>query len=169
MKLQHLAMVIMAILLVLPLVAVMARAASVKHKGVIANSIIKLHTDGILNLACETAAISTRYLLVQKGTAADGIIVNIATTRPWGVCMDEPAVGEKAAVFALGAAGGTVKMVANAAISVGAPVYTAAAGKVSPTFGATLYMVGRAVTAAAADGDEIEVIPCFPLLNSASL
>ncbi len=169
MKLQLLAMILVAIALVLPLVAVMARTWGVKRKGLATNSIVKLHETGILNLACEVAAITTRFLLVQKGTAADGFIVNIATTRPWGPVMDEPAVGDKAAVFGLGAAIGTTKMVANAAIAAGVPVYTAAGGKVNGTFGATLYMVGRSFTAAAADGDEIEVIPCFPLLNSAAL
>ena len=125
--------------------------------------------NGILHLECETAAISTRYLLVQKGSTDTKMIVNVATTRPWGPVLDEPAVGDIAAVEVLGAVAGTVKVVANAAISVGSLVYTAAAGKVSPTFGATLYMVGRAITAAAADGDVIEIVPSFPLLNSASL
>ena len=125
--------------------------------------------QGILHLTCETAAITTRYLLVQKGSTDTNFIANVATTRPWGPVLDEAAVGDIVAVALLGSAPGTLKMVANAAITVGSPVYTAAAGKVSPTFGATLYMVGRAVTAAAADGDVIEVTPCFPLLNSASL
>lgn len=127
------------------------------------------HSTGALPLECQTAAITTRYLLVQKGTADNQFIVNVATTRPWGVVVDEPAVGDMATVLLCGCASGTLKMVANAAITVGSPVYTAAAGKVSPTFGATLYMVGRAVTPAAADGDIIEVAHCFPLLNSAAL
>ena len=67
-----------------------------------------------------------------------------------------PGVG--CAVAILGAVPGTVKMVANAAITAGAMVYTAAAGKVSPTYGATLFLVGRALTPAAADGDIIEVL-----------
>lgn len=168
MKMQLLAGVILAILLVLPVLAVMAREQSLKFKGVATNAVTNLSTDGILRLAAEVT-ISTRYLLVQKGAADNGFIVNVATTRPWGPVLDEPTSGDKAAVFGLGAAAGTTKMVANAAITAGALVYTAAAGKVSPTFGATLYMVGRAVTAAAADGDVIEVLPNFPLLNSASL
>ena len=132
-------------------------------------STVGTHSTGALALECQTAAIATRYLLVQKGTADNQFIVNIATTRPWGVVADEPAVGDLAAVLLCGCMPGTMKMVANAAIPVGSPVYTAAGGKVSPTFGATLYMVGRALTAAAADGDLIEVAHCFPLLNSAVL
>ena len=130
---------------------------------------VGLHKDGMVPLKCITAAITQRYLLVQKGTNDDEMIVNVATTRPWGVITDEAAIDDYANVAILGAIRGTVRMVANAAITVGTPVYTAAAGKVSPTFGATLYMVGRALTAAAADGDYIEVVPCFPLLNSATL
>ena len=79
---------------------------------------------------------------------------------------DLPGIDEAAAVAILGAVPGTVKMVANAAITAGAMVYTAAAGKVSPTYGGTLFLVGRALTAAAADGDLIEVAPCFPMVNS---
>lgn len=132
------------------------------------NANVGTHATGVISLECQTAAL-TRYQLVQKGTADNQIIACIATTRPWGIVVDEPAVGDLAAVELLGCAPGTMKMVANAAVTVGSCVYTAAAGKVSPTFGATLYMVGRAVTPAAADGDIIEVAHCFPLLNSASL
>jgi hypothetical protein len=132
-------------------------------------STVGTHSTGAIPLECQTAAITTRYLLVQKGTSDTQFIVNVATTRPWGVIADEPAVGDTGTVLLLGCTPGTMKMVANAAITVGSPVYTAAAGKVSPTFGSTLYMVGRALTPAAADGDLIEVAHCFPLLNSASL
>lgn len=132
-------------------------------------STVGTHSTGALPLECQTAAITLRYALVQKGTADNQFIVNTATTRPWGVVADEPAVGDLATVLLCGCMPGTMKMVANAAIPAGSPVYTAAAGKVSPTFGATLYMVGRAITAAAADGDLIEVAHCFPLLNTASL
>lgn len=128
---------------------------------------IAIHANGIIDRECQTAAIATRYLLVQTGTdPATQFIANIATTRPLGVVMDEPAVGESAAIQLLGQMPGTMKMVANAAITAGAPVYTAAAGKVSPTYGATLFLVGRALTAAAADGDLIEVAHCFPMINA---
>lgn len=51
---------------------------------------------------------------------------------------------------------GTRKMVANAAIAVGAQVYTAAAGKVGAS-ASTAYREGIALTASAADGELIEV------------
>lgn len=124
------------------------------------------HANGIMpNLAAEVT-MTTRFLLVQKGTAANGIIVNVAATRPWGVCLDEPTSGNKCAVALLGCCPGTLRVVANAAITVGQLCYTAAAGKVSPTYGATLFLVGRALTAADADGDVIEIAHMFPLVNA---
>lgn len=128
-------------------------------------STVGTHANGIVPLVAEVA-ITTRYLLVQKGATDTGFIVGVAANRPWGVCLDEPASGNKAAVALLGCSEGTLKMVANAAVTVGQMVYTAAAGKVSPTYGATLFLCGRALTAAAADGDIIEVAHCFPMVNA---
>jgi hypothetical protein len=127
-------------------------------------STVGIHENGILTLAAE-AAFSSRYLLAQKGTAADGIIVNVANTRPWGVVLDEPASGDKCAVALLGASPGTLKVRASKSIAVGAKVYTTAAGKVTDTNTAGSFMCGRAITAAAADGDLIELAHCFPLLD----
>lgn len=52
---------------------------------------------------------------------------------------------------------GSRKMVANAALAVGAKCYTAAAGKVGAT-GTGAFLEGIALTASAADGDVIEVL-----------
>ena len=131
-------------------------------------STVGTHENGKVTYYAQTSAITQRYALVKKGTADNQITLGDATTRPLGVLLDEPGIDEAAAVAILGAVPGTVKMVANAAITAGAMVYTAAAGKVTPTYGATLFLVGRALTAAAADGDLIEVAPCFPLINAAA-
>lgn len=53
---------------------------------------------------------------------------------------------------------GTKLMVASAAITAGAAVFTAASGKVGNS-AATAFLIGTALTAAAADGDIIEVLP----------
>ena len=109
------------------------------------------------------AAVTARHLLWQQGSTDNGIAVNIATTPPLGtVDNTETSTGVGITVNLLGK-GGTKKMVANAAISAGVRVFTAAAGKVSPTHGSTLYQVGIALTAAAADGDIIEVLDCAPI------
>jgi hypothetical protein len=123
------------------------------------------HANGQLTLAAE-AAFTTRYLLAQKGTAADGIIVNVAATRPWGVVLDEPASGDKTTVALLGSTPGTLKVRASKSIAVGVKVYTTAAGKVTDTNSAGAFMIGRAITAAAADGDLIELAHSFPLLDA---
>jgi hypothetical protein len=110
------------------------------------------------------AAVSARHLLWQQGAAAGTVDVNIATTCPLGtVDNTETDTGIGQTVFLLGK-GGTKKMVANEAIAAGEQVFTAAAGKVQDTpTGATVYLVGTALTAAAADGDIIEVQDCVPV------
>lgn len=128
-------------------------------------STVGTHANGIVPFTAEVA-ITTRFLLVQKGTAADGVVLNVLATRPLGVCLDEPANGSKAAVALLGCTPGTLKLRASGVIAAGAPVYSAAAGKISGTYGATAYLVGRAITAALADGDLVEVAHCFPVINA---
>lgn len=127
-------------------------------------STVGIHTTGVVPLAAEET-ITTRYLLVKKGTAANGFVTGTASVMPWGICQDEPTSGNKAAIAMLGAITGTTRMRANGVIAAGAEVYTAAGGKVSTlsATAATYYKVGRAVTAAAADGDLIEVVPCYPV------
>ena len=130
-------------------------------------SSVGTHDTGVVPFICETAAITTRYLLVQTGTApATQFIVNTALTRPLGVVADEPAVGESASIQLLGVKPGTMKMIASGVITAGAPVFTDAAGKVTATLVAGAFQVGRALTAAGADGDIIEVIHQIPIGTS---
>jgi hypothetical protein len=163
MKTQHMIGLLVALLVVLPLVAVMARAWGKSLKEVATNSVVKLYDGGIIPLAAEVT-ITTRHLLVQKGSADGGFIVNVANTRPWGVCLDEPDSGDKASVQMLGC--GLAKMVAGEAVEVGDKLWTGAAGKVLDTHSLGAFLVGRAVTAAAADGDIVLVQTCFPVLDA---
>lgn len=96
----------------------------------------------------------TIYRLVSL--AADGEYDHTgAAGRPDGVCAETVAAG---GTFPLATkAGSVVKLEASAAIAVGAEVVAAAAGKCA-TQGGTDPRVGKARTAAAADGDIIEVI-----------
>jgi predicted RecA/RadA family phage recombinase len=66
------------------------------------------------------------------------------------------AAGDRVAVK-LRTAAGTHKMIAAAAIAVGATVFTAASGKVSVS-ASTAFQVGSAVEAAGANNDVIEVL-----------
>lgn len=129
-------------------------------------STTKTHANGQLPRVVEAAAITTRHLLVQKGTADDGIIVNVANTRPLGVITDEGAVGATVNVALLGVTPGTILLRAAKAIAVGAKLYTAAGGKVTDAHSTGAFFVGRAVSAAAADGDLIEVQHVFPMLDA---
>lgn len=54
---------------------------------------------------------------------------------------------------------GTLKLTASKSIAVNALVYGAAAGKITDSSSSSGNPIGRAKTAAAADGDIIEVIP----------
>lgn len=79
-----------------------------------------------------------------------------ATTAGLGVAQAYTASGAPCAIRTYGE--GTCKMTANGAITAGDDVFPAADGKVSAT-AVTAGPVGKALEAATADGDIIEVIP----------
>lgn len=111
------------------------------------------------------AALSTRYLLVKRGSDALHFATCGASDMPLGVCMDEPSAAEVEATLALlGAVEGTIPVVGSEAISVDEDLYTAANGKVqnTPAAAGTYYRVGRAFTACSGDGDTFRMVPCFP-------
>lgn len=107
------------------------------------------------------ATIATRYLLVKKGSGDNEFTTNGATDRPIGVCEDEPAAGDPASIHGFGLGGGSMTVVASKAIAVGDECFTAAGGKVSDA--AAGYSVGFALTAAAADGERLQIAPNLKL------
>jgi len=111
------------------------------------------------------AAHTVKHLLVKLGSTAAHIAINGVADDPIGVCPDTPAAGDSAPVLLLGSANETRTMVVSGAVTAGARVFAAANGKVSAlasTVDGTYFCVGKAVTAAAADLDEIQVDPCIP-------
>lgn len=169
MKIEYIAMLIIAALLVLPLFAVMARAASVKSKEVFANAATdKTLEDGRATVVAE-AAFGTRYLLAAKGTASRSAILCTAALEPLGPMCDEPEIGDSGAVALLGAAKGTLRVIASKAIAENTRVYATAGGKVTDAVVAGAFLVGKTQpgSIAAADGDQIVIIPCFPVENPA--
>ena len=125
--------------------------------------------DGVITRLPD-AEISTRHLLYKVGSDADHIAVAGAADVPFGTVADECTAAELATgnhylnVSLLGH-GGTKRMVGSEAITAGEQVFTAASGKVQdlPGSAGTYYLVGTAITAAAADGDVLEVQSCVPV------
>lgn len=99
---------------------------------------------------------------LSRGTRvvlSSGLLVAASDTQlDIGVINKDVVANQEDGAVHLINAEGTQVMIAAAAIAVGATVYTAAAGKVSSTQGSGV-LRGVAMTAAAADGDEIEVLP----------
>lgn len=121
------------------------------------------------------ASFSLRYLLCKPGSDASHIAICTAADIPLGVVPDMTPTTDQAnsdlsyplPVNFLGLNEDSERMIASGAIALGALVVPDAAGKVKtlPVVTGTYYIVGRAATAAAADLDQIEVIPCFPIIN----
>lgn len=119
--------------------------------------------DGNITKAVD-AAITERFLLAKIGSASDRVAVAGAADTPIGVITDEAAaLGDLVNVALLGARPSTVRMVASAAIAQGALLEPAANGRVQTLTGSigTHHVVGRALDAAGAAGDVIEVDPCY--------
>lgn len=118
-----------------------------------------IHLAGRFNaVASSTVTIHKLVKLSAAGVVAanDGV--------PIGVALATETDGYEVGVQALGGAGGTVIVTASAAVLVNA-ILIADSEKVKtlPTAGGTYYIVGTAITAAAADGDELEMAPCSPV------
>jgi hypothetical protein len=119
--------------------------------------------DGNITKAVD-AAVGERFVLAKIGSASDRVAICGTGDAPVGVITDEATTaGDLVNVALLGARPGTVRMVASAAIAQGALLEPAANGRVQ-TLGAgagTHHVVGRALDAAAAAGEVIEVDPFY--------
>lgn len=112
------------------------------------------------------AAVATRYLMAKEGTDDDHVAACAAADIPIGVMTDEAKAAEdNIAIELLGISKRTLLMVASEAIDAGEYVYTAAGGKIQnePAIAGTYYLVGKALSDAAADGDQVEVAHCHPI------
>ena len=108
----------------------------------------------------------TRYLLLKFGSDSRHVTTCGANDVPLGNSEDAPDAAEyPTEVAILGLSDSSRVMIASEAITVGSPVFTAASGKVQdlPGTSGTYYQVGFALTASAADGDQIEIATCVPI------
>lgn len=119
------------------------------------------------------ASFTSRYLLAKAGSDASHIAICTASDVPLGVVPDMTPTPDQAnsdlsyplPLNLLGLNEDTERMIAAAAIAVDAFVVPAAAGQVKtlPTSGGgTTYIVGRALSAAVAQNDQVNILPCFP-------
>jgi hypothetical protein len=125
--------------------------------------------EGTFENGCMTrltdAAITRRHLVVAVGTDINHVALAGVSSIPLGVVDDEAEAAEDPVnVQLLGNKPGTVLMVASAAITAGAQVVTAADGKIRtlPVATGTYHIIGRALEAAGADNDVINVQHCYP-------
>ena len=96
---------------------------------------------------------ASQYLFVALASDGAADVTSNATAAILGVLQNDPAAGEAASV----ATGGVVKLVAAAAITAGAEIGVQTGGKCrNASTGVRKH--GVALTAAAADGDVIEVL-----------
>lgn len=123
------------------------------------------HGDGCVTRRSD-AAQPLRNALVKIGSDADHVAVTTAgTENPLGVCNDEATAAEQYVnICLLGQKPGTVIMSAHAAIAAGDMLVAAADGRVQtlPATSGTYYVVGRALNAAAAQDDDVEVAHTLP-------
>ncbi|MEI6655347.1 MAG: hypothetical protein WCP45_11305 [Verrucomicrobiota bacterium] len=152
---------ILAFAIALILAPMLGVARAFFPDGVDAINIAGSHAGGLVTRITEVA-FDTPYLLCRKGTAARQILLGTATARPIGSVADAALVTTDIGVRCLGGPE-TQLLIADGVISVDAPVYTAASGKVSATAASGSYQVGTALTATTADGQEIEVLTCIPM------
>ena len=116
------------------------------------------------------SALPLAYTVVKWGTdPATQVDICGATDRPCGITDsnsgDNADAGDRVSVKLLNCGHNRIA-IASEALTAGADVFTAANGKLGATGGAGKYLVGQALTAAGADGDEFEVSLQTPVLQS---
>ncbi len=105
----------------------------------------------------ENTSQGTPYTVVKQGTKSNQVDVNEAdTTECIGVLLNNPKKGEAARVK-LACSGGTAKVIASGAVSIGDDVSADTGGKVKASTTKGDWIVGKAITEALADGDIIEI------------
>jgi hypothetical protein len=124
--------------------------------------------DGVHEGAVPTvleAAVTVENLLLQRGTASNGSIINVQANRPWGIAKEEGVIGDTISMEPLGLGGPTTLLVASGVIPSGSRLATDNGGKVRvlPVAAGTYWVVGYALTAATGDNDVVECVTMVPM------
>lgn len=118
--------------------------------------------DGAFTRSCEVAI--SAHLLVTFGTApATQVKLCTAATRPIGTSYDDFAIATLGSFIPI--IGPPKIVIASKAIAAGVRVYGTAGGKVTDAVVSGAYLVGEALTAGAADGSEMQILPLSPVIN----
>jgi len=119
--------------------------------------------------AVADAAFTSRYLIAKRGAYDYSIAIAGQGDLPFGVVPDmspfpDPELSYPLPVNILGLDEDTERMIASGAINIDSLLTTDAAGQIRavPAAAGTYWVLGKAKTAAVAQGDQVEVIPCFP-------
>jgi hypothetical protein len=125
------------------------------------------HLNGNVTYKADAGLVGAgRYACVKLGSDASHITVSTAADvgGTMGICTDEALAAEDSVnVAMLGAIKGTIKVQNSAAgaVAAGGLVVPDAGGQVKalPAGAGNYFIVGRALGAAAAQGDQIEIVP----------
>ena len=149
---------------ILRIAAIVAALLTLRRRGVTLANIAEgthLSSQGVTYEA--DGAITERNLLVKRGGASNRIAICGAADTPIGVCSDESAAAADLVNVRPFNSDQTILVVASAAIAQDALLEPAANGRVATLGGGagTHHVVGRALNAAGAAGDLIEMAPCY--------
>jgi hypothetical protein len=133
------------------------------------NSILVNITPKGRATAVADAAFTSRYLIAKRGAYYYSIAIAGQGDTPYGVVPDmtpttDTDLSYPLPVHILGLNEDTERMIASGAINIDALLTTDAAGQIRavPSAAGTYWVLGKAKTAAVAQNDQVEVIPCFP-------
>jgi len=133
------------------------------------NAIIVNITPKGRTTAVADAAFTSRYLIAKRGANTYSIAIAGVGDIPYGVVPDmnpttDVDLSYPLPVNILGLNEDTERMIASSAIAIDNLLTTGAAGQIRtvPSATGTYWVIGKARTAALAQYDQVEVIPCFP-------
>jgi hypothetical protein len=136
----------------------------------LANSILVNITPKGHATAIGDAPFTSRYLIAKRGAFYYSIAIAGQGDTPYGVVPDmtpttDTDLSYPLPVNILGLNEDTERMIASGAINIDDLITTDAAGQVrsiTPLPAGNYWVIGKAKTATLAQGDQVEVIPCFP-------